>query len=49
MKWVVVTSKRQFEVEGDRRKDAENEAWKLHQDGEELLYIVKKALFELAL
>lgn len=49
MKWMVVTDKRQFVVEGARHKDAENEAWKQHQDGEELLYITKKALFDMVI
>lgn len=49
MKWVVVTTQRQFVVEGARHKDAENEAWKHHQDGEELLYITKKALFDMVI
>jgi hypothetical protein len=49
LKWVVVTNKRQFVVEGNRHKDAENEAWKLHQDSEEILYISKKALFDMVI
>jgi hypothetical protein len=45
MKWIVVTNKRQFEVEGARHKDAEDEAWKLANAGEEILYISPKAVF----
>ena len=47
MKWVVMTDKRHFEVEGARHADAEKEAWKLQQDGEEILFITKKALFDM--
>jgi hypothetical protein len=46
MRWIVVTDKRHFEVEGERHADAEREAWKLAQVGEEILVIIPKLIFQ---
>jgi hypothetical protein len=42
LKWTVVTSKRKFEVKAKRKADAEREAWKLAEKGEEILFVVPK-------
>lgn len=48
MKWVVVTSERQYEVTAERHVDAEKIAWDKHKAGEEILYITPKAIFLLS-
>jgi hypothetical protein len=44
VKWLVVTNKRRFEIEAEKRFDAERKAWKRLEIGEEIYAIIPPEL-----